>query len=140
MTQRPTLHPVAVPLGVDDEALARINKALGIPALVTPAAKPPPAGQDMAQDAPNPEPLPSPSPKSPTPKKPAPAAKLAPPTVKLSVTVPGYVSDALNVRAAQERSTARHIVMQGLVAIGFQIDPADLVPDGRRPEHKPKRR
>jgi len=66
------------------------------------------------------------------------AAKSLQPTVKLSVTVPGYVSDALNVRAAQERSTRAPYRHAGLVAIGFEINPADLVPDGRRMDYKPK--
>jgi uncharacterized membrane protein YkvA (DUF1232 family) len=40
------------------------------------------------------------------------------------------------LRAAQERSTARYIVIQALATVGFEVDPADLVPNGRRPKLK----
>ncbi len=99
---------------------------------------PPAIAKNLREDSSNPEGGHSSTRKTPTAKKPAPASRPVLPAVKLSVQVPGYVSDALNLKAAQERSTVRHIVMQALSESGIEIDPADLVPDGRRPG-KPRR-
>jgi hypothetical protein len=52
--------------------------------------------------------------------------------MRLSVRVPGYVGDALTKRAANERCTIRHLVLQSLQAIGFEIAESDLNPDERR--------
>ncbi len=42
--------------------------------------------------------------------------------------------------AAEHRTSVRHIVMRGLVALGFEIASGDLVPDARRVPRKPKKR
>ena len=57
--------------------------------------------------------------------------------MRLALNVPIYLRDAVNLRAAKERCTSRHIVMQGLQAIGFEINPADMAADGRQPAPKP---
>lgn len=129
---RPVFRQVTGPLDVNDEELARIDQALGVPELVKSPPPMPSIAKNLREEASNPEPSPSPTRKTPTAKKSALASRPVLPTVKLSVEVPGYVSDALNVKAAQERSTVRHIVMQSLSDSGIDIDPADLVPDGRR--------
>ena len=129
---RPVFRQVTGPLDVNDEELARIDQALGVPELVKSPAATPAIAKNLREEASNPEPSPSPTRRTPTAKKSALASRPVLPTVKLSVEVPGYVSDALNVKAAQERSTVRHIVMQSLSDSGIDIDPADLVPDGRR--------
>ena len=53
--------------------------------------------------------------------------------------LPAYLSDAVNIRAAQERASARYLVMKGLKAIGFEIDDADMAPDARRAARKRRR-
>lgn len=66
------------------------------------------------------------------PQSPAPSP---PPDEMRTVTVSFPVSEqlhiALKVRAAQERTTVRGMVMQGLKAIGFDVPDADLA--DRRP-------
>jgi hypothetical protein len=62
------------------------------------------------------------------------------PVEKLSVELPGYLTDALKRQAAENRTSVRYIVMRGLVAIGFDIAPADLVPDARRLARKSRKR
>ena len=133
---RPAFRSIPAPLTVDDEALEQINKTLGVPALVKPAATPSPGPQEPIQDAPEPIPRPSPGSKAaalPRVKKTAPAAEDLPaPIERLHVELPGYVTDAMRLEAATKRTSMRHIVLRGLAAIGFAIDPADLAPDGRR--------
>lgn len=130
---RPNFRPVAAPLDVPDSALEKLNETLRMPAMIKSPAGSPAIGQGPRQDGPKEEPRPSPTRTSPTGKKSALPAKPVEPAIRLSVMVPAYLSDAVNLRAASERSTARHIVIQALAAFGFEVDPADLVPDGRRP-------
>jgi hypothetical protein len=130
---RPNFRPVAAPLDVDDEALEKLNDTLRMPAMVKSAAGSPAIAHQPLQDESKEEPRPSPTRKSPTVKKSAPASVSVEPAIRLSVMVPAYLSDAVNLRAAQERSTVRHVVMQALAGFGFEVDPADLIPDGRRP-------
>jgi len=138
---RPTFRPIAAPLDVDDGTLARLNDQLGVPALVKPSPEKPPGGQGKAPDPPKPKPRPSPTPladDAPRTKKSAPATPG--PVEKLSVELPGYLTDAMKRHAAEHRTSVRHIVMRGLVAIGFDIAPPDLVPDARRVPRKSKKR
>jgi hypothetical protein len=62
----------------------------------------------------------------------------APSDSKLSMLVPTYVIDEVNLRAAKDRCSSRYLVLQGLKAIGLAIEDADLIPDARR--SGPKRR
>jgi hypothetical protein len=137
---RPAFRSISAPLTVDDDALDLINKTLGVPALVAPAADPSPGPKESAQDAPGPFPASSPPQKAattPRAKKTAPAADALPaPIERLHVELPGYVTDAMRIEAATKRTSMRHIVLRGLAAIGFEIDPADLAPDGRRKSAK----
>lgn len=139
-TQRPTFRPIAAPLDVDDGALARLNEQLGVPVLVKSAPERPATGQGTAHDSPKPEPRPSPTRKAtepPVDKKPA---QTTPgPVEKLSVELPGYLTDAMKRHAAEHRTSVRHVVMRGLAAIGFDIAPPDLVPDARRLPRKPRK-
>lgn len=130
---RPNFRPVAAPLDVTDSALEKLNESLRMPSMVKSAAGSPAIAHQPFQDESKEEPRPSPSRKSPAIKKSAPASKPVEPAIRLSVMVPAYLSDAVNLRAASERSTVRHIVMQALSAFGFEVNPADLIPDGRRP-------
>jgi hypothetical protein len=133
---RPAFRSIPAPLTVDDDTLDQINNTLGVPALVKPAADPPPGAQEIVQDAPKTVPSPSPAPKSAPsskPRKTPPApADLPAPIERLHVELPGYITDAMRLEAATKRTSMRHIVLRGLAAIGFAIDPADLAPDGRR--------
>jgi hypothetical protein len=63
-------------------------------------------------------------------KKP-PIAELGP-VERLTIVLPGYLTDAMKRQAAENRTSLRHIVMRGLAALGFEIAPGDLVPDARR--------
>jgi hypothetical protein len=55
---------------------------------------------------------------------------------KLTVELPAYLMQAMRRDVAEKRLTQRYIVLQGLHAIGYAIEPGDLVPDHRRPRHK----
>lgn len=133
---RPAFRSIPAPLTVDDDTLNQINNTLGVPALVKPAADPSPGARETVQDAPKPIPSPSPAPSaaaSPKARKTPPApTDLPAPIERLHVELPGYVTDAMRLEAATRRTSMRHIVLRGLAAIGFAIDPADLAPDGRR--------
>ena len=129
---RPSFRPIAAPLEVDDAALEKLNESLRVPTLVNPASGKPAIGQEAPQDATKLSPLPSPTRDTPGAKKPTTAKPRAIALARLNLNVPLYLLDAINVRAAQERSTTRHLVLQALAAFGFEIDPADIVPDGRR--------
>ena len=131
---KPAFRSIPGPIGADDEALSKLSDSLGMPALVRSGSERPIAGAELHQDGPKPEPRSSPSSKTPAAKKPTPAS-----IVKLSVDVPSYVVDAIRLRAAKERSTSRQIVLLGLQGLGFEIDAADLIADGRRPEGKRRR-
>jgi len=54
------------------------------------------------------------------------------PIASLRIEVPDYVDHALALKAAQERVTKQYIVLCALKAYGFEVDPADLVPDKRK--------
>jgi hypothetical protein len=133
---RPNFRPVSAPLDASDADLEKLNERLRVPTMVKSPAEMPAVRENLHQDAPKDEPLPSPTRRSSAAKKAAPAPDPVQEAIRLSVMVPAYLSDAVNLRAAQERSTLRHIVMQALANFGFEIDPADLVPDGRRPGKK----
>jgi hypothetical protein len=60
------------------------------------------------------------------------------PVERLTFEIPGYLTDAMRLDAAKNRSSLRHIILRGLAAIGYEVAEADLVPDARR--RPPKRR
>lgn len=112
---KPTFRPIAAPLPVDDLALERVNERLGVPTMVRPKALPPAT-----------EPVPV-----------APHAAIQPAfpprtQEKLTTELPLYLMDALKQEAARRRVSVRYLVMLGLQATGFTIQPEDLVPDARR--------
>lgn len=123
MSSRPPFRPVAAPLDVDDTVLRELNQKLHVPTLVKARSV-----EAESQPQPSPPPRPVDEGEQRQAESQAPLRK----DVRLAVEVPEYLRDAVNLRAARERGTARHIVMQGLQAIGFEIDPADLVVDGRQ--------
>jgi hypothetical protein len=50
----------------------------------------------------------------------------------LNVEVPDYAWIAIKMRAAQEMSSVRHVIMTALKAHGIEIRDADMIEDGRR--------
>jgi hypothetical protein len=115
MTDKPNkFRPIAVPLDVDDAALDRVNNQLGVPTLTKPAAN--------AVAAPRVSDVPA------TPER--------APLEKLTIELPRYLADALRRAAVEQRTTARHLVMLALRKNGFEVQDADLVPDGRRARAK----
>lgn len=124
MSTRPPFRHVAAPLDVDDTVLRELNQKLHVPTLVK--ARSGEAGSPFVSQAP------ASPPRAETEQRQEELQTVVRKEVRLAVEVPEYLRDAVNLRAAKERGTARHIVMQGLQAIGFEIDPADLVIDGRQ--------
>ena len=130
----PHFRPINVPLDVSDEALNALGDRLGVPALVRP--EPPPAPKVNSQTV---SPVAAPPPVEPpkTVEASAPQQQPAPcPQEKLTIELPAYLTQALRRDCAERRVTQRYLVLQGLQAIGYAVDAADLVPDHRRPQGK----
>jgi hypothetical protein len=51
---------------------------------------------------------------------------------KINFEGPAYLATALKIKAAQERTSVRYLIMKALRASGFEINDADMVEDGRR--------
>jgi hypothetical protein len=138
----PQFRQIASPLDdISDDALDKIGDALGVPSLVMP--EPPPAPRPLLTSEPSP-------PKPPRAMAKA-GSKSSPQTVplpveeramtsleKISVELPDYLPRAMRIRVAEEGTTLRYLIMQGLQAIGFTIDPLDFVTDGRSFRSKPR--
>jgi hypothetical protein len=141
MSQRPAFRHIAPPLDVDDGALAKLADQLGVPMMVKPQVRTPAAAPEPAQDSSNPEPGPSPRQTrkdAPVVKKPAVASRQAENELdKLTFEFPRYLIKAIKRDAIERRTTARHVLMLALQGAGFEIDPADLIPDARRKTAKP---
>lgn len=138
----PTFRPITTPLDVDDAALDKLNDRLGVPTMVPARAQPIAEAKGSPEEEPkvNGSGTPSPSRTNERGVKKTTAAAMPPrgPVEKLTIELPGYLTDALKHDALKRRTTARHVVMLGLQALGFQIKPEDLVPDARR-TRKPAR-
>jgi hypothetical protein len=126
MKPTPVFRSIGQPLDVSDDALNKISDKLGVPSLVKPdsapalspvsAVLPGVARTDLkpASHAPLPATVPAPV-----------------PVERISVDLPTYLGTAMRVRVAEEGTTMRFLVMQGLQALGFKIDPSDFISDGR---------
>ncbi len=103
-----------VPITPDiDERLDRLADAKGVPKLVHP---------DVASDG-----------KAAAPVQAPPAPAEARPRMKsVTLDLPDYVWSELKIRAVQDESSLRHIVMTALKEFGITIKDADMVQDGRR--------
>jgi len=139
MTQsaRPVFHAITPRTDVSDEELAKFAASQGVRTLVKPVAQTPPVAPQIAQDASKESPRTTPS--GPSPEKQPAAKKIAPALSRLSVWIPADVHVALNIRAAEEKSSNQYFVLKGLKAIGFKIDDAHLVPDLRHAATKTSR-
>lgn len=99
-----------------DSILSKVTTATPVPQTVKPApAKTPPA-----------EVVPMPKAET-APEKPA--AKVKPkaePQKSVQAYVPASIDRALRVRAAEEGTTTRNLLLQGLKAIGFDVPEEEL--------------
>ncbi len=130
----PVFRPIG-PLDVPDDQLNAISDTLGVPSLVKPSPAPVSAGKAAAPANQSPA-YPPAQPKARAPVIEAPAPEETAPPEKMTIEVPGYLMQALRRDCAEKRTTHRYLVLLGLKAIGYSVDPADLVPDLRRPRHK----
>ncbi len=137
----PKFRPIggSAPLDVPDEELIALSNRLGVPSLVKPPPSPAPnAGEKPEPAAPSHAAQPPPSPLRAA--EPAAVARVEtevlPPPEKLTFEVPVYLMQALRRDCAERRVTQRYLILLGLQAIGYKIEPSDLVPDHRRPQHK----
>lgn len=111
MTTTKTRAPF-VPLApeVDDDRLERLAAEKGVGALVKPVANG--AGEKpraVAADA-------------------TPRSEMK----SLNLELPAYVWTELKIRAAQQQTSLKHVVMTALVKDGVTIKDADMIEDGRR--------
>jgi len=118
MAEKPltSFRSIAGPLDVDDAALERINAQLGVPTLTKPAS-----GRLGDRVRHNKD----------TDASTEGSVERAP-LEKLTIEIPSYLSDALKRAALDTRTTVRHVVISALKDAGFEVAPADLIPDGRR--------
>ena len=124
----PLFRSIGEPLNVSDDALNKVVDKLGVPSLVKPDASPAHVSKAV--------PI---APSSPTRSEiqelaqaHLPASETAPVLLeRISVDLPTYLGKAMRMRVAEEGTTMRFLVMQGLQAIGFPIEPRDFVSDGR---------
>jgi len=130
----PTFRPIASPLDdVTDDALDKLVDKLAVPTLVKPEQAPAPASEPMVEASPAAPPgrtarIATKAPRqSPLPSRDEAAVALD----RISVDLPEYLCRAMRMRVAEERTTMRYLVMQGLQAIGLRIDPRDFISDGR---------
>ena len=130
----PTFRPIASPLDdVPDDALDQLVDKLAVPTLTRPEVRPvpataaalPPASAVRGAGAAREDKVPAA-----TTPLPGPATETLP-LVKVSVALPDYLYQAMRLRVAEERTTMRYLVMQGLRELGFAIEPEDFIPDGR---------
>ena len=130
----PVFRPIG-PLEVPDDALNALSEKLGVPNLVRPPPAPAAKAPAAPANEPSRDPLALPKPPEPAAGAPAPEETL-PPIEKLTIEIPGYLAQALRRDCAERRVTNRYLVLLGLQAIGYAVEPADLVPDLRRPRYK----
>ncbi|AHB49894.1 hypothetical protein W911_03550 [Hyphomicrobium nitrativorans NL23] len=101
-----------------DDKLERLAADKGVGALVKPVANR--AGEGAATLAPQERPAPSPDA---TPRS---------DMKSLNLELPAYVWTELKIRAAQQQTSLKHVVMTALVKDGVTIKDADMIEDGRR--------
>lgn len=128
-TQRP--RPVFQSVELDPIDLRLEAKAVekGIPTLVT---QRPEAAEQLQSTSVEPQ-----QPKPPSPRKASRGGASTKATRRedmkpLNTEVPGYTWTSLKIRAAQEMTSVRYIVLSALRDAGIDVRDADLVEDGRR--------
>ncbi len=136
--QAPIFRPISAPLDVSDEALNAIGDKLGVPTMVKPEPPAPPYAAAAAK--PSPSAIAEASQAVQETLKAISASRVeekAPsPQEKLTVELPAYLMREMRRDCADKRVTQRYLVLQGLKALGYGIEPDDLVPDHRRQQGK----
>ena len=126
------LAAMEMPSGADDRVVAENSDLLGHAHGATRQIGPDTeaiTGQVIHLDAPQVPAAP------PVAALPAPAPEPEPeavPLVSVHVQMPEYLSDALAMAALKSKTSKQYIIMQGLRALGYEIQDAHMVPDKRR--------
>jgi len=115
-TERAPFAPITP--DIDDDKLERLAAEKGVGALVKPVANR--AGEGPRKPAASARPVPSPDA--------TPRSEMK----SLNLELPAYVWTELKIRAAQQQSSLKHVVMSALVKDGVTIKDADMIEDGRR--------
>ena len=111
---KPNFRPIA-PLDANDDELDRVNERLGVPIMVRPPVKAHVSDATTAS------------------RQAVTTASRHPVTPprrhqKLTVRIPGYLSDALKQQALDQRTTVRNLLLRALQKDGYTVEPADLMP------------
>lgn len=114
-TERAPFAPISP--DIDDDRLERLAAEKGVGALVKPVAKRAGEGQPRTAEA-----RPAPSPDA------TPRSEMK----SLNLELPAYVWTELKIRAAQQQTSLKHVVMTALLKDGVTIKDADMIEDGRR--------
>lgn len=129
---------------IDDEAIARVARAKGVPELSSRTAQPdftedrPPdhetagsgreGGPDGASGSPQAFPATPAAAPAATPKSPSLTARFIP----IRAAIPAYAHQALRSRALEQNVSINYLILAALKQSGIPIDDADLIEDGRR--------
>ena len=115
-SQRAPFAPIAP--DIDDDKLERLAAEKGVGAMVKPTA----TGEGQGRP-----------PMAAKPKEKAADTTTPRSEMKsLNLELPGYVWTELKIRAAQQQTSLKHVVMKALVKDGITIQDADMIEDGRR--------
>lgn len=115
-TERAPFAPISP--DIDDDRLERLAAEKGVGALVKPVANGAGEGTRKSVDIARPMPSPEATPRS--------------EMKSLNLELPVYVWTELKIRAAQQQTSLKHVVMTALVKDGVTIKDADMIEDGRR--------
>lgn len=115
-TQRAPFMPVTP--DIDDDKLERLARDKGVGAMVKPAE--PMRTGEGARTAAEPSRI--------VPADATPRSEMK----SLNLELPAYVWTELKIRAAQQQSSLKHVVMTALLKDGITIRDADMIEDGRR--------
>lgn len=114
---KPTRAPFApIAPDIDDQKLEQLAAEKGVGALVKPVANG--RGEAPHNAAAKPVAAADPTPRS--------------EMKSLNLELPVYVWTELKIRAAQQQTSLKHVVMTALVKDGVTIKDADMIEDGRR--------
>lgn len=115
-TERAPFAPISP--DIDDDKLERLAAEKGVGAMVKPVAIR--AGEGPRTPAESVRPVPSPDA--------TPRSEMK----SLNLELPVYVWTELKIRAVQQQTSLKHVVMTALVKDGVTIKDADMIEDGRR--------
>ena len=116
-TERAPFAPISP--DIDDDKLERLAAEKGVGALVKPVANK--AGERVKKPAETVRPAQLPADATPRSEM-----------KSQNLELPAYVWTELKIRAAQQQTSLKHVVMTALVKDGVTIKDADMIEDGRR--------